>query len=475
MKRSFLLLSSVLLIILIAGCKKNELIGKASSNPLIDSSKLFFEKEVLSKSSGSFNNNTLVVKNDDPGKWRSKLPLWKKATVTSISTGPAVIVPIKFKEPYLIQNNFSGKKVYSSDDVSQLLIYKDKEGSFHAEKLTFLPDSNYLNLKGHAFTGIISVETWAGEYLNRFKYGADGKIEKYIGPSVSTRTPELGPTEMTIVTICYQSSGYNYAANDPENGYYWTRDLGCQSYFIEDINDSGSDHTATGGDYGSIGGGGTAGGSSSSNLFTVLNGDNPIGNILEYTKCFTNSAGNGSTYSVTLCVEQPQPGSRETWGFSGDGSSASGNPVSVGHVFLILNQTNSLGSTVRNVGFYPATGVTPMSPRSKGQINNDAGHDYDISATISMDNSQFFQVVNYINLWTESSLTYDLNTNNCTTFALNALATAGINLPRTSGSWLNGGGVNPGDLGEDIRRLDLPSNITKTTLTGTHPNTGFCY
>ncbi|MEO6547895.1 MAG: hypothetical protein ABIN94_07835 [Ferruginibacter sp.] len=475
MRRLFVLLSSLLLIIGAHSCKKNELIVTGITNTLVDSSRSFFEKEVLFRSSGLPADNSLENKKTDPGKFRNKLPIWEKASEVLTSTGAAVIVPIRFAEPYLIQNNFSGKNVYSSDDINQLLIYKDKTGTFHAEKLTFLPDSNYVNLKGHAFTGIISVETWAGDYVNRFKYESNGKIQRYLGSVSSARTPVLAATEMTILTFCYQSSGYNYAANDPNNGTYWTQNLGCQQYFIDDTNTQGNSNSPTGTDYGAAGGGGSPGGSSSSNTFSLLNGDNPINNIIQYTKCFTNTPGSGNTYSVTVCVEQPQPGSRETWGFSGSGSSADNNPISVGHTFLILNQTNSLGSTIRNVGFYPAYGATPLSPQSRGQINNDANHDYDISLTISMDNSQFFQVVNYINLWAESALIYDLNSNNCTTFALNALATAGINLPRTPGSWLNGGGLNPGDLGEDIRTMNLPSNMSKTTLSGTHPNIGVCY
>lgn len=475
MKRYYLLLSCVMLIVLNSGCKKNELNGKAESNSLVAASKSFFENEVLFKLSGLPDSHLDIIKNEDPGKWRDKAPVWQKATVISTASGPAVLVPIYFTEPYLIKNNFSGTNVYSSNDVNQLLIYKDKQGAFHGEKLTFLPDSNYINLKGHAFTGIISVETWAGQYISRFKYAAGGKIEKFMGPAISTRTPALGATEFAIVTVCYQSSGYNYGVNDPYNGWYWTRDLGCQSYFLEDVNNAGSDHNPTAIDYGAIGAGGTTGGASSTAVFSLLTGDKPVNNVREYTKCFTNTAGTGNTYTVTLCVEQPQPGARETWGFSGSGSSGDGNPVSVGHAFLILNQTNSLGSTVRNVGFYPANGVTPLSPQSKGQINNDGSHDYDISLTITMDNSQFFQVVNYINLWQESGVTYDLNSNNCTTFALNALSTAGVNLPRTSGNWVNGGGVNPGDLGEDIRKMNLPSNMTRTTLTGTHQNVGVCY
>ncbi len=474
MKRSLFLVSTLVLIILIPSCKKNALVGSVSGNRLIDSSRSFFENEILPRSTTSVEDSP-VNKNDDPGKWRTKTALWDNATVTSISTGAAVLVPIKYGTPYLLTNSFSGKKNYSSNDINQLLIYRDKDGVFHAEKLTFLPDSNFVNSKGQAFTGIINVETWDNIFLKRFKYEANGKIEKYNGPvAAEARTSNMGTTEMTIVTTCYSSSGYNYSPSDPDHGWYWSQNLGCQSYFIEDVNNSAFDHSATGPDYSSVGGGGSSGGASSTNTFSLFNGDKPVYNIIDYTKCFTNTAGSSNSYTVTLCVEQPQPGSRETWGFSGSGSSADNNPVSVGHTFLILNQTNSLGSTVRNVGFYPANGVTPLSPQSKGQINNDGSHDYDISVTITMDNSQFFQVVNYINLWTESGLTYDLNSNNCTTFALNALATAGVNLPRTSGSWLNGGGVNPGDLGEDIRTMALPSNMTRTTLTGTHQNVGVC-
>ena len=474
MKRSLLLVSTMVLIIFISSCKKNE-VTTSSSNNLIDSSRSFFENEILPQSKAASVGNFLLDRNDDPGKLRLKSALWNKATVTSISTGAAVLVPIKYQIPYLVKNSFSGKKIYSSNDINQLLIYKDKDGMFHAEKLTYLPDSNFVNAKGLAFTGIITVETWGNKFLKRYKYTANGKIERYIGAiAADTRTPDLGATEMTIVTTCYSSSGYNYSPSDPDHGWYWTQNLGCQSYFIEDVNNSAFDHNPTGPDYSSVGGGGSSGGASSTNTFSLLNGDKPVYNIIDYTKCFTNTAGSSNSYTVTLCVEQPQPGSRETWGFSGSGSSADNNPVSVGHTFLILNQTNSLGSTVRNVGFYPANGVTPLSPQSKGQINNDGSHDYDISVTITMDNSQFYQVVNYINLWTESGLTYDLNSNNCTTFALNALATAGVNLPRTSGSWLNGGGVNPGDLGEDIRSMALPSNMTRTTLTGTHQNVGVC-
>ena len=98
-----------------------------------------------------------------------------------------------------------------------------------------------------------------------------------------------------------------------------------------------------------------------------------------------------------------------------------------------------------------------------------------VALEVSMTNSQFFSILNFIAQTNNPSFQYDLNSNNCTHFALNALASGGINLPRTNGSWLNGAGLNPGDLGEDIRAMALGSNMTRSTANAYHPNAGTCY
>ena len=130
---------------------------------------------------------------------------------------------------------------------------------------------------------------------------------------------------------------------------------------------------------------------------------------------------------------------------------------------------------MRNVGFYPSGDVTPLSVESQGQLNNDANHEFNISLNVSVTSSQFAQVLNFIAQGNSPGYMYNLNSNNCSTFAMNALGSAGILVPRTNGSWLNGGGLNPGDLGEDIREMELAANMTRTTMSGTHPNLGSCY
>jgi hypothetical protein len=180
---------------------------------------------------------------------------------------------------------------------------------------------------------------------------------------------------------------------------------------------------------------------------------------------------------VSVCIDQPQPGSRTPWVLQNAAdASADGNPINIGHSFLIL--TESYGTTVitRNIGFYPATKVYPFSQSTEtaaGVYNNDQSHEYNISGTINLTNAQFYQILNYCT--NNSAMNYNLNTNNCTTFVLNAVAQTGINLPRTVGAWPGGSGDDPGDLGEDIRAGNIPGMTVNTSPSSNHMNVGICY
>ncbi|HIB8191191.1 TPA: hypothetical protein ACWX1O_001757 [Elizabethkingia anophelis] len=103
---------------------------------------------------------------------------------------------------------------------------------------------------------------------------------------------------------------------------------------------------------------------------------------------------------------------------------------------------------------------------------NDQGHKFSVSITSNITATQLNNIVGYIN--SMSSATYNLNTYNCTNFGIDALAKAGISLPKTSGSWPGGGGSNPGNLGQDLRNLNN-SSVQKNTSGGNAPkNTGSC-
>ena len=95
---------------------------------------------------------------------------------------------------------------------------------------------------------------------------------------------------------------------------------------------------------------------------------------------------------------------------------------------------------------------------------DDGNHDYDVSASIDLTHTQFTSLIS--NLQTFGSPTYNLNTLNCTDAALLTGNSIGMNLPDTNGTWIGGGGSNPGNLGQDIRGLSS-SNLTINTTSGT--------
>jgi hypothetical protein len=176
-------------------------------------------------------------------------------------------------------------------------------------------------------------------------------------------------------------------------------------------------------------------------------------------------------------VSQPVPGSRTPWTTANgpSGSSANDNPVNTGHTYLVFSEIFSGYSIVRNVGFYPQTLVTPWTPSSQGQLNNDANHAYNISLTVTVDNGQFFNMLNYVEQGNNVGYDYNLSTNNCTSFSLHTLDAGGVILPSTVGTWPGGGfGNDPGDLGEDIRGMQLSSNMTRSTVYNSHPNLYTC-
>jgi hypothetical protein len=187
----------------------------------------------------------------------------------------------------------------------------------------------------------------------------------------------------------------------------------------------------------------------------------PVGTIIsdinKYLKCFDTNSG----AQFTIYVDQPIPNSRDAY-------DRNGLDVDVGHTFIGIKQ----GAQTRLLGFYPATGVAPWDPSEPSALVDDSAHPYDVKIDISITASQLSTILNQIK---NRAGTYNLNSYNCTDFALGACASAGLSLPDTSGNWPGGGGTNPGDLGEDIRLMNSSSTITVSKNSGTAPsNSGTC-
>jgi hypothetical protein len=125
------------------------------------------------------------------------------------------------------------------------------------------------------------------------------------------------------------------------------------------------------------------------------------------------------------------------------------------------------------MGLYPSTNVTPFNPVSKGNMNDDEGHSFDIALSVSLGGQQFMDILNFCA--NGNNINYDMNSNNCVTWALYSLSAGGINIATKTGRWPFGSGDDPGDLGEDIRAMQLAPNMTRTTSGGAAPsNIGTC-
>jgi hypothetical protein len=368
---------------------------------------------------------------------------WNLAQVVPVGHSTGILMPIIFDNVLLFKANFVGDPAFHLNYLTQLLFYKDSTGANTAKVITAFPDSNYFKDPTLPFTGIKFIEDWLGNPIEKLLFSSDGKIRRF--------TPNnKQPDALEISQTCYTIVGYNYSPELDET-YSWTEEAGCDVNYLYN---GGEDPV------GSINGDPVGGGSGAPPV-TVLPGNSIIKSIKTYFQCFTNVGGTDHLYTVTVCVDQPDPGTRTPWAFTSGGSSGStqaNNIVNTGHTFLILSETYGSTTITRNIGFYPSGMVMPRTPSSPGQLNDDQNHYYNISGTFAVDNGQFFNILNFIS--SASISTYNLSTNNCTTFAINAMTEAGIALPSTLGTWPGGAGNDPGDLGQDMKS----SNITGMTL-----------
>lgn len=169
----------------------------------------------------------------------------------------------------------------------------------------------------------------------------------------------------------------------------------------------------------------------------------------------------GKKYELYVLVDQPGTGGdRDTF----EGLTA----PDVGHTFVKLIKTNVDGTKVEAVlGFYPANSVNPLTGviEVAGELVDDKGHTSEVQANKILTHDQFFAALAYI----EKNRTrkYNLDTYNCTDFAIEVAGAAGWNIKSKKGVWPGGGGHNPGDLGEDLR--NAKNTTTKKAKKGTQP------
>lgn len=395
-------------------------------------------------------------------------PDWTRARAIGFQGHPALIVPLVYSRPVLFSTSFMPGTAVAADDLSWLLFRRNAAGGKVMEVLHYFPDSAGLSAHRKVASGLIVVEDWARNRIASYYVGQDGVVGKAARVSEAGR-PGNHRAALPAQQVCLYANGYNYAADDPTGGYYWSELITCATYIPEPpssvLAPSGYDYS---------GGVSTAAGTVSAyRNFVVPGSGKPITDVKSYLACFGIVSSSSYQYQVELCVIQPLPGTRLPWILT-DPASNDGNPFDVGHTYLVLTQKTPSGTITRNIGFYPEEQAKPTSPKSPGIMSNDENRYYNIKLTISMSASQFNSILDYIQRTSQPMAQYDLNYYNCTTFAIYAVNSAGFQIPATRGSWYNGGGCNPGDLGEDIRKFPLGDGMSRSYTSTLHNNRGIC-
>jgi hypothetical protein len=448
MKRTFIFL----LLLCFMACQKR-IASTSQPNPLIVQAQNFFSGvlgQKLPLNSQNFRANQV------------RSPQWDQAKVLTLSVGPVVIVPINFENLLFVRTPVAASNLLDLSSITKLVIFRDSTGKFSYQVLTLIPDSNAI-ANSQVFSGIVLSEDYSGNSLM-----SPQRIGQLLTVSATTRRPVIA--DDMSVSVCTEIDGYNYAVGDAENGEAWEEST-CTLYSFG--GESGAGSTAfSGTDYSDVGGGGAG-----AVTMLIAPPTNRIASVPAYFSCFTNVGGSDHIYTVTLAIAQPVPGTRDSWTVTSGGptgSTQASNIINAGHTFLIFTESYGNTTITRNIGFYPSTTVKPTSPSSPGEFSDDEFHQYNISGTFTVNNAQFYDMLNYISAIDNSSFLYNLNSNNCSTFAINTFAQAGINLPRTIGSWPGGSGCDPGDLGEDILTDKIPNMIVNTAPPVTHSNIGQC-
>ena len=104
---------------------------------------------------------------DYPWTARNCQPLWDKASVATLSTGKAVVVPVAVQGPLSLRIG-SRQIPLTASQVTWLLIYQDSAQRWQIERIIRIPYAETTDPV--PFTGKVRVEDWHGHFLRGFLY-----------------------------------------------------------------------------------------------------------------------------------------------------------------------------------------------------------------------------------------------------------------------------------------------------------------
>lgn len=391
-----------------------------------------------------------------------EVPDWQHFSVRQAGDKAVLIVPLLFKKDLTIKANEDSSSL-SVQSLTNLFFYKDTHNRIKSEVVTTIPDDALLNNKDahKQFTGMVWIEAWDGRSIGGYNYASDGNVTSFdLGPEVahdSLLKEQDNETQWCYIDFyyCVDASGYVTCRYNFSQAYR----CGLGSGQFDGL---GSEYYPVYGSGSNTGGTTTPPGDVTvgigMNTTILAPPEKPITDPYQYKRCFKKESN--STYRIILYVDQPQSGTRALVA-DRDGHTALSlvNIASktVGHTWIVFEQTNSIGKIIRRaVGLWPQGSVSPGNTSVKAVLGNDEGREFDVSLEIGLTSNAFFNLLE--DCFAGYTEMYDLNNNNCTGWALdNIYEHTSVFLPKTVDSWGFGlgSGPTPGNLAEDIRQMNL--------------------
>jgi uncharacterized membrane protein YgcG len=476
-----LLISSCFLMIMPA-CKQQEreitLIAKQEDTITLQAAQHWYNEQL--------SHQTAVNSKARTTKYIKREPLWKFAQNIYLANGVFVIsVPLQYEKGYGL-----GK-----GGVTKLLIFRDKQGHLQAHILKAISDMSYLTdnkgqINQQSFSGILLMEDWQENFLNGVRY-RNGKIVGELSPAESSKNGRIAGVCQEVKIEYY----VNVCGGGSCSGLRFDY---ADVYMVCGGGSGNSGGVSSGSAGGAIGGGGGSGSSGNgySNggennradgegrasvvreqtdriIFPGIN--NPAINLKSFLNCFGTAQSNDFTYTLTIYVEEPVPGSDASTSLTGN----------VGHTCIGLTKTdksNPASSITQIIGFYPVDGKKSLSlaPVESEVHNNGDSHpdrrtQYTVSSSYEVSPAAFGAAIQAADEL--SAKPYDLDDNNCTDYVLNIMNRAGVSVPQNKGDIMVSTGHNPGQLGYDLRQEKQTNPGANISLTAglTIPGQGSCY
>ncbi|SIN78286.1 hypothetical protein [Chitinophaga niabensis] len=356
---------------------------------------------------------------------------WNNSLISLRGNTVVALIPLKQEE----ENSFERFMAVELDSALRFRIFDANSFSTYASNAK-AGDPTLFEIN-HALNALNNIGFGRKVYLTKGLPQAElKKLEQYKGSRKMAPIQQKKLAAVITITNCYSWSACTGDGNGNCVGeiYYFTECVSETIWFKSD--DVGYD---MGGGYETGGGGADPNIPSSPEdlqKVQVFPPQVPINDPKKYLSCFDTS----QPAKVIIYADQPVPGTSEPFSILGG----------IGHAYMSFEQ-NVNGNTIRRtVGFYNGTKVDPFYNKSApGTLGNDSTHEYNVKWETNLTSDQFDKM---IQATISHAPEYNIESYNCANFVLDVTSAGGINLPRTKGWWYTGSGLNPGALGEDLRK-----------------------